>query len=75
MRDWSLIARYLKNETNPGDADQFQVLADRYPHFMEELESLDLKMRSTPHTDTDTFDAGRAFEKLNKRFQSEDLVE
>ena len=73
MGDWSLIARYLKKETNPGDADHLQLLAKRYPNFMEELELLDSGMRDTAHTDS--FDAEQAFEKLNKRFREENLIE
>ncbi|MBA4054387.1 MAG: hypothetical protein C0490_06735 [Marivirga sp.] len=75
MGDWSLIARYLKKETNPGDADHLQLLADRYPNFMEELELMDGRMRDTTHTDADSFDADQAFDKLNKRFQRENLIE
>jgi hypothetical protein len=73
MGDWSLIARYLKKETNPGDADHFQLLVDRYPNFMEELDLLDSGMKDTTHTES--FDAEGAFEKLNKRFQRENLIE
>ena len=75
MGDWSLIARYLKKETNSGDADHLQILADRYPNFMEELELLDSRLRNTKHNSEDSFDADQAFEKLNKRFQNENLTE
>lgn len=74
MGDWSLIARYLKEEASQNDMDQLHILVYKYPNLREELEILGRMMNNATISTTDTFNADKAFERVNERFKRENLI-
>lgn len=74
MGDWSLIARYLKEEASQNDMDQLHILVYKYPNLREELEILGRGMNNSTISSTDTFNADKAFERVNERFKRENLI-
>lgn len=71
-QDWSLIARYLREEATAEDMDQLNTLLESHPNLEAELSLLnkDLKKPVTP----DEFDADAAFQKLHQRFKNDKLI-
>jgi hypothetical protein len=74
MGDWSLIARYLKDEASKDDLLQLDLLVKNHPNLKMEFEWLGRELNSPKVQNTFDFDAETAFKRLNKRFELEDLV-
>jgi hypothetical protein len=74
MGDWSLIARYLKQEASSSDLDQLRSLVARYPRLGGELNQLGREINTPQARDRFDFDVERAFESLHQRFELEKLI-
>ena len=74
MRDWTVIASYLKKEAGPAEVDHFNLLADRCPDLRDELEVLGREINTSSLPLADAFNATLAFEKLTVRFKEENLI-
>ena len=74
MRNWSLIARYLKQEASRSDLDQFDLLVKKHPNLKMELEILGREMNTPSILPSFKFKADKAFKKLNQRFEKENLL-
>lgn len=72
-RDWSLIARCLKEEASESDLEELRHLVKRYPELKTEMKKMkpDLHHRNIPG---EPFDADKALEKLTDRFRKENLL-
>lgn len=72
-RDWSLIARCLKEEASESDLEELSRLVKRYPELKNEMKKMkpDLHHRNPSG---ETFDADKALEKLTDRFRKENLL-
>ncbi len=73
MGEWSLIARYLKQEASEGDLYQLHLLIDRKPALRETLEILGREIKAADNG-TESFDADRALHKLDERLKKEKLI-
>ena len=71
MRDWPVIARYLKDGTGPLDADQLDLVVEHYPIPDGELNQ---GMSIPIEVMEEVFDANSAFKKLTGRFKEENLI-
>jgi hypothetical protein len=74
MGDWSLIARYLKDEASQDDLLELDLLVANYPNLKMEFDWLGRELNSPKVQNTFDFDAETAFERLNERFVQEGLV-
>ena len=74
MGDWSVIARYLKNEASAEDEDRFALLVDCCPNLKDELEEMDRVFNVPIPEIDDNFDETAAFENLTSRFKKENLI-
>lgn len=72
-RDWSLIARCLKEEASESDLEELRHLVKRYPELKTEMKKMkpDLHQRNPAG---EPFDADKALEKLTDRFRKENLL-
>ena len=72
-RDWSLIARCLKDEASESDLEELRHLVKRYPELKTEMKKMkpDLHHRNPSG---EPFDADKALEKLTDRFRKENLL-
>jgi hypothetical protein len=73
-QDWSLIARYLKEEASQTDLAQLNTLLQAYPNLKEELQHMDRNVNVSDHPSSTEFDADQAFQKLHERFKRENLL-
>lgn len=74
MREWSLIARYLKSETRSGDLDQLNTIVERYPNLSMELDMLGREMNTPKEPEEPDFDTHEALKRLNERLREENLL-
>jgi hypothetical protein len=73
-QDWSLIARYLKEETTQTDLVQLRSLLETYPGLQAELAQMERNVNGSDTSASDDFDADKAFQKLHERLRGENLV-
>ncbi|MDH4089961.1 MAG: hypothetical protein OEV74_12350 [Cyclobacteriaceae bacterium] len=74
MREWSLIARYIKSETRNGDLDQLNAIVKRYPNLGKELDMLGREMNTAKEPDGPDFNTREALKRLNERLRLENLL-
>ena len=74
MGDWSLVARYLKDEASGEHLKQFDALVKSFPNLRMELEWLGREI-NTPRPDRSiSFNSEQALQRLTQRFEREDLL-
>ena len=74
MADWSLIARYLRQETRNGDLDHLSMLVENHPGLRKEMAILDREVNTPRAGNGAGFDARSAFKRLNERLEHEELI-
>jgi hypothetical protein len=74
MGDWSLVARYLKDEARGDDLKHFHALVKTYPNLRMELDWLGREI-NTPRPDRSiSFNSEQALQRLTRRFELEGLL-
>jgi hypothetical protein len=74
MGDWSMVARFLKDQASGEDLKQFDALVKNFPNLRMELDWLGREI-NTPRPDRSTiFKSDQALQRLTRRFEQEDLI-
>ena len=72
-QDWSLIARYLKEEASQTDIVRVNMLMDNHPGLKEEILTMNRSF-SEPEDHSCAFDSEKALQKLHERLRQDNLI-